>query len=372
MNSQGLNYELAKSFNESDAGSSVSKALSFSHKIARLGASDIDTIIRAMDTQEVGHGKEWSDIASFSPDVIAAVVRERKVTSLFERRDIPRSPYIWPVQGSRPKAYYTNENVASTGQTAVTGSKFGTGRTQFDAKYLNVNIWTSQEFNDDSIVTVGPQVQENCLFGLVDGEEDGMINGDDSATHMDYDLHTSADALDPVKVVKGLRARVNAGAKVDLNGGDILDAVITGTAKMGAYGARKSDLAIITGVSGEAALLKSGKLQTVDKYGQFATLLTGEVGRIFNIPVIVSEYVRENVSATGYNTNGGDNSFTTALIAHRRAFVTGVQKGVQFEPGREPLFNQDYLIARERIDFQSWYPASHNAVAMIHNIPSIA
>jgi len=371
MNS-GLNYELAKSFNENDTGSSVSKALTFSHKIARLGASDIDTVIRAMDTQEVGHGKEWSDMASFTPDVIAAVVRERKVTSLFERRDIPRSPYIWPVQGSRPKAYYTNENTESTSQTAVKSSKFGTGRTQFDAKYLNVNIWTSQEFNDDSIVTVGPQVQENCLFGLVDGEEDGIINGDNSSTHMDFDLETAADGLDPVKVVKGLRARVNGSAKVDLAGGDILDAVITATAKMGAYGARKSNLVIITGVSGEAALLKSGKLQTVDKYGQFATLLTGEVGRIFNIPVIVSEYVRENVSATGYNVESGTNTFTTMLIAHRSSFVTAVQKGVQFEPGREPLYNQDFLIARERIDFQSWYPASHNTVAMIHGIPSIA
>lgn len=106
---------------------------------------------------------------------------------------------------------------------------------------------------------------------------------------------------------------------------------------MGTYGARKSDLAIITGLSGEAALLKSGKLQTINKYGQYATLLTGEVGRIFNIPVVVSEYVRENVSSTGVNTNGGDNSFTTMLIAHRRAFVTAVQRGVSFEPGREPL-----------------------------------
>lgn len=369
---QGLNHELAKKFQENNTGLGVSKALSFSHKLSRMGRADIDTVLRAMDTQETGHGKEWSDMASFTPDVIAAVVRERKVTSLFERRDIPRSPYIWPVQGSRPKAYYTNENTESTGQTAVKSSKFGTARTQFDAKYLNVNIWTSQEFEDDSIVTVGPQVQENCLFGLVDGEEDGIINGDDSATHMDYDIEQNADNLDPQKVVKGLRARVNAGAKVDLDGGDILDAVVTATAKMGPYGARKSDLAIITGVSGEAALLKSGKLQTVDKYGQYATLLTGEVGRIFNIPVIVSEYVRENVSSTGVNTNGGTNTFTTMLIAHRRAFVTAVQKGVAFEPGREPLFNQDYLIARERIDFGSWYPSTDNTVALIHNIPSIA
>lgn len=372
MEQTSLNHELAKHFAQNQTGLGVSKALSFSHKLARMGRSDIDTVIRAMDTQEAGHGQEWSDMASFTPDVIQAVVRERKVTSLFERRDIPRSPYIWPVQGSRPQAYYTNEQTASTGQTAVKSSKFGTERTQFDAKYLNVNIWTSQEFEDDSIVTVGPQVQENCLFGLVDGEEDGIINGDNDGTHMDYDTESGADPLHPRKVVKGLRARVNAGAKVDLAGGDILDAVVNATAKMGPYGARKNDLAIITGVSGEAALLKSGKLQTIDKYGQFATLLTGEVGRIFNIPVIVSEYIREDLSAGGANTNGGSNDTTIALIAHRKAFVTAVQKGVQFEPGREALFNQDFLIARERIDFGSWYSATHNTVALIHNIPSIA
>lgn len=223
MQNIGLNHELAKSFSENQTGVGVgvgvSKALSFSHKLARMGKSDLDTVLRAMDTQETGHGKEWSDMASFTPDVIAAVVRERKVTSLFERRDIPRSPYIWPVQGSRSKAYYTNEQTGSSSQTPVKSAKFGTERTQFDAKYLNVNIWTSQEFEDDSIVTVGLQVQENCLFGLVDGEEDGIINGDNGATYMDYDIEQAAD---PQKVVKGLRARVNSSAKVDLAGGDIL------------------------------------------------------------------------------------------------------------------------------------------------------
>jgi hypothetical protein len=165
---------------------------------------------------------------------------------------------------------------------------------------------------------------------------------------------------------------VNSGAKVDLAGGDILDAIISAAVKMGPYGARKSQCAIITSLSGEALLLKSGKLQTLDKYGPQATLLTGEVGRVFNVPVIVSEYVRQNLHTTGVNAESQSNASTIMLLVNRPSFAQGIQKEVSFEPHREPLFNQDVLIARERWDFQSWYPSTHNPVALIHNIPSIA
>lgn len=372
MSEEKLNYALAKHLNgDGQSQNKVAKALAFSHKLAQMGNSDIDTVIRAMDTLEAGYGQEWADVDSFSPEVIQAIVRDRKVSSLFERRSIPRSPFIWPVQGGRPKAYVPAENVNATGQTPAKSSKFGTNKTTFDTEYLQTTIWTSDKLEDDSIATIAPQVQENSLYGLIDGEEDAIINGDNDGTHMDYDTDDSADSGDARLHFKGLRARVNAGAKVDLNGGDILDAIITGAAKMGNYGARKSDCAIITGTTGEALLLKSGKLQTMDKYGQYATILTGEVGRVFNIPVIVSEFVREDVSASGVNTNGGANDFSMMLLVNRRAYAMGVQKEISFEPGREPLFNQDYLIARERFDFQSWYPSTHNPVALIHNIPSI-
>jgi len=40
-------------------------------------------------------------------------------------------------------------------------------------------------------------------------------------------------------------------------------------------------------------------VRTVDKYGQFATVLNGELGKIDGIPVIVSEKIRENLNASG-------------------------------------------------------------------------
>lgn len=375
-----LNEALVKQFNDENTGSSVSKALAFSHKLARMGQVNMDTVIRmmdqvsktAMDTAEAGAGGNWADVDSFSPEVIEAVVRERRVSQLFERRSIPRSPFIWPVQGARPSAFMQSENTGSTGQTALTASTFGTLKTTFDAKYMATVIWTSDELEDDSITTVGPQVQENSLFGLVDGEEDAILNADSDGTHLDHDTQNNGVSNDPKKSFDGLRKRVQSSAKVDLDGGDILDATITATAKMGRYGARKSDLAIITGVSGEAAYLKSGSLRTLDKYGPNATIMTGEVGKVFNIPVIVSDFVREDVDSTGVNASGGDNTFSYVLIVNRRALALGVQKDVFFEPGREPLFNQDYLIARERVDFQSWYGSSDTFVSQIHNLPSVA
>jgi hypothetical protein len=45
---------------------------------------------------------------------------------------------------------------------------------------------------------------------------------------------------------------------------------------------------------------------------------------------------------------------------------------VELEAEREAKYGQDVLIARERIDFQPWYPAaSNNLVGTVYNIAKL-
>jgi len=115
-------------------------------------------------------------------------------------------------------------------------------------------------------------------------------------------------------------------------------------------------------------LMKDNDLQTLDKYGQFATLLTGELGRMFNIPVIVSEKQRENLNASGVY-DGSTTNRTVSQLVYRPGFVLGMRtSGVQVDREKDIERDQWKVVAIHRVDFQSVYGNTEKTVANGYNI----
>lgn len=358
-----LNKQLAEYAQEQNTHVTVAKALDFTHSLARMKNVSMDAVIKAMDTQESGAGADWI-MTGFSPDIVQEVALERKVSSLFDRIRMPGNPYKFPVEGGDPTAYITAENTADSGQTSVKFSNAGTAGTTFTAKKISVAIRTSDELEQDSIADVAPYVNRKVLAGLVNGEENALINGDTAGSHMDSDV-TGAD--DVRKAFKGLRALTNSGAKVDGGSGTLTSAVRSLRTKMGKYAVDPSKLALVVGIAAYYRLMEEGSVITLDKFGPAATILTGELGKFDGIPVIVSAYVREDLNASGVY-DGSTTTKTIALLAHRGSFAIGDRQQVELEADREAIYGQDILIGRERLDFQKWYAASENPVGMIYNI----
>ena len=72
---------------------------------------------------------------------------------------------------------------------------------------------------------------------------------------------------------------------------------------MGKWGVNPADLAYIIGVSSYMVLMSDSNLLTVDKFGPNATLLNGQIGSLYGVPVIVSEHVRENLNDASPSTS---------------------------------------------------------------------
>lgn len=368
-----LSELLAQKAAEHNTGAHVARALNLTHMLSRMRNPSLETVVatmermeKAMDTQQSGGGADWI-ATGFSPDLIQEVALQRKVSALFQRVRMPNNPYKFPVQGGHPTAYITAENTADTGQTSVKFSDAGTASTTFTATKISVAIRTSDEFEQDAITDVESYVNRAVLLGLVDGEENAIINGDTTGTHMDSDVTGSDDVR---KAFKGLRKLANSGAKVDGGTGSLLTAIRTVRARMGAYGADPSKLVVITGTSGHVSLMEEGAVMTLDKFGPQATVLTGELGKIDGMPLIISAYVRENLNASGVFDNTTTNK-TVIIVAHRDAFAIGDRLQVTLEPYREPLFGQDSLIGRERIDFQKWFASADNPVGIVYNVATL-
>ena len=205
--------ELIKSLREEGVPERLAKSISLSHNLSRLGRTDMDSVIKAMDTLTQGEGKEWIN-TGFSPEIIRDVTLERKVTPLFRRFNMPTNPYKWPIVSGAPKAYLIPENTANTGQTGIPASDITSGDLTFNAKKLAGKVIFSDELTDDSFIPVKDEVNQGLLTSLVNGEEDAVINGDTASTHQDADV---TSALDARKAWNGLRKRAHAAsATVDL------------------------------------------------------------------------------------------------------------------------------------------------------------
>lgn len=123
------------------------------------------------------------------------------------------------------------------------------------------------------------------------------------------------------------------------------DANLTAIRKaMGLYGS-PSRCAIVVGNAGRAKFLTPASgfvgFMTMDQLGPLATPLPGQFGDWLGTPVIHSEFMRDDVNATGVNDATAGNTFSTLLVVNRDAYVLGRRRAVTVERTNNFAFDTD-------------------------------
>lgn len=318
---------------------------------------------KAMDTATATEGAEWVP-TGFSSELVRKVNLLLKVAALFNRITMPTDNWTLPVEGGDATAYLANQATSDTANK-FTASTPGTGNVAFGAKKLAVRVLTSKELEEDSIVAVLPYMQMKVVKALAEAQEECILNGDDSTTHQDSDIH-ALGATDRRKAWKGLRKHALAlgTATVSLAtfSADNLRSV---RGAMGKYGVEPQALAWIAGIiTYLKKILTLDEVQTVDKYGAGATLLTGELAKLDNIPVIVSEFQRETLNASGVYDGSTVTKGALSLV-YRPAYMIGDRRRVTVQILRELYAetDQDAIIATQRLDFEDVIDATAEKVS---------
>jgi HK97 family phage major capsid protein len=327
-----------------------------------------ETLGKAFDISDAGGGAEWVG-AQYSTRFFEKLRLEMRVANLFEQFTMPRSPFVFPVQLADLTPYTFAENTASDGQTAFTeslGTTVVTGNVTFTAHGLAVRALTSKFQEEDSYVAMLPFLQQAVVQAARNGIEDCIINGDTTGVHMDNDIE--AVALHAATIWNGLRhaamaftADVGAGGNLINTDANFRDYVMKSRGLMGKYGVNPADLALIVSPIGYNQLLSIPALATAASLiPGTATNVTGALGRIWGMDIIVSEFMKDNLAATGVNTVGGPNTFTGMVIVNRRAWLLGTVRQVTVQVLRElySQFDQDGVTVTWRGDFQSPYGAT--------------
>ena len=149
--------------------------------------------------------------------------------------------------------------------------------------------------------------------------------------------------------------------------GAVSEAMFNGVrGQLGKYGVRPSELAYICDVNTFIKSLTIDSFRTLDKFGPQATVLTGQLGAVEGIPVIVSEQMKL-ADSDGKVTDAGNNTNTgRLLIVNRTQWRVGFKRELNIETVRDAQKRQNIMVVSFRIGLQegsgSRATAAHTAL----------
>lgn len=325
---------------------------------ANLSAVKSDEL--AYSTQS-GFGDEWV------PDLWSAQIWHKARTDnvllpQFPSLEMPSNPYELATEGTDPTVSFVSESKDEAHLSLGSGnpipdSKIGSGKVQLNAKKLALRVGFSSELMEDSIIPVLTIYREQAVRALADAMDTVILNGDTVTTatgnvNSDNAIPTAGSvylALDGLRKQPIVTTSANA---VDMvNVAPTLAKLRETRFKLATrYSARPQDLAWVVDGGTYAKLLSLSEFLTVDKAGPHATILTGQIGFIDGVKVLLCAQMplTEADGKVGAVNNRG-----TALCVYTPGWYVGYRRRIAVSVDYIPYYDSYQLTATVRLAFAS-------------------
>jgi HK97 family phage major capsid protein len=325
-------------------------------KTWRKNQAAVSEIRKAMNTATANQGGDWVP-TEFSADLIDQYRLSLMVANLFRSLQMPTNPYKLPINTGNVTVYKVAENTAdATEASRITASTpSGAANVTMTASKIAARSVFSEEVNEDSIIPVLPMLKENLARNMADAWESIWINGDTTLPgNLDIDVTASTDFKTTAKGLRK-RAKESTSALYALTTFNLVNLRTLRTG-MGKYGVNPSELVFITGPKGYNKMLGIDEVTTLEKYGSGATILTGELGRLDGIPIVVSPHIREDLSTTGYyDVTTTDN--TIIILANRRSHLAGEKRKMTLKTFEDIQTDETVMVTTMRGTIEDIYTA---------------
>jgi len=215
----------------------------------------------------------------------------------------------------------------------------------------------SYNLDEDAVIAVLPALRKRLKVsgGLqmdkfvlnADGTTDGTgnINHDDGAPETyDYWMSAGQDGIRHIWLVDDSDMGVDAGGDA-LADSDILDALVN----MGKYAVNPEKCAIFCDVSTYFKGLQNlDAVQTLDKYGEKAVVLTGELGKYRGIPIVPTS-AQELTEDDGKRNAGGGGTLGQISIPNLDMWNVGFRRELLIEVDRDIQARKLIMVVSFRI-----------------------
>jgi HK97 family phage prohead protease/HK97 family phage major capsid protein len=255
--------------------------------------------------------------------VVAGTIRQIAMSQPFMK--IPINP-----DTDANATWVTNAQFATD-----TGVSSGDARTHalkeidLSSNKLATKEYVAFEEEEDGLIALVPIIRDAIVRRMAKTLDKAMLIGNDvGATTYTAGINGLA-YYDPIATAS---PTVTAGGALTVNN------VIAARKALGAWGLDPAELVAFVSTTAYYDLLADEKFQTIDKVGDRATLLTGQIGSIGNTPVIVTAQL------TGAAAND-----PLMVLVNPRNFIVGNHRAMRMDTDDEVVNQRRVLVASLRV-----------------------
>lgn len=330
---------------------------------------------KAMSIVAGAAGVDWIP-TGFSAELIELVHLQLLVAGLHVRRNFPLKVGDWKRPGtSSDTLAYRSTAANSDSPSKFVASTRSTRNVTFSAEKLAVRTLYAVELDEDAIVELLPQLKLNVVQSISRAIEDTIINGDTgceaAGTRIDLtDMHgNTPDGESPCRMWDGYRKKVKDQTSSTTTGGATGGSLRDNRAILGKYGVRPSDCALVCSINAylKGFLKQVTDVTTVDKYGDKATVLSGELAKFDGIPIVVSEQSRDDLNTSGLSGGKSGNADGEIIHVYRPGFELADKRQITIEADKIKGTDQIEVIGTWRGDFQALYTTGQKITAAVIN-----
>lgn len=322
---------------------------------------------RAMDTAESGYGSQLIGVQYASELWTAA--RERSV--LFQMiptfEMLAPTAYL-PVEAAPPEMLLLSESTTYNASNYTT-SKTGSNRVLATAKKFGIHQMWSGEMEEDSIIPYIPFLRREAAWALGYYTDSLVLNGDttnaatgninlDDADPADTKHYLALDGIRHAALVDNTDNASDQAAAVTFDALIGMRTLLLDRTYLMDWGhpLDPSDLVYVATPEDADKICLMDEVITVDKFGDGATVLTGQQGRIGRNP-LVSTIAMSLTEADGKVSDTGSNNTKGQVVAvNRRGCVVGWRRRIKIETERLPATDQSRIVYTLRVAFVMFSP----------------
>jgi hypothetical protein len=323
--------------------------------------------VRAMDTAEAGYGAELVG-AQYVGELWEGARKDSRVFALIDTFEMTAPTAYVPVEADIPELLFVSESTTYNASNYDT-SKSGSNRVQVDAKKFVIHQMWSGEMEEDAILPFVPYLRRQAQLSLAHYSDSLVLNGDttntatgninlDDADPADTKHYLAFDGIRHVGLVDNTNNQTDAsGALIYTEVTSLRGLGIDETYLMDwGHPVDPSDFVYVATPRTADTIANLTEVATVDKYGESATVLTGEVARIGQNPLISSIAMGQTEADGKISTTPGNNTLGQAVAFNRRGFKVGWRRRVKAEVERIPATDQTRLVHSLRLGFGRFSP----------------
>ena len=306
----------------------------------------------AMDSLTAGSGDELTHTAQASR-LWQDVHLETMIASLFSRITMPTNPFDVPLQLGDVNWYPGEENVS------VRSTDLPTGKQTLTARELVAEVPWSLTLEEDAVIAMLPEVRRTLVRNAAEVIDDVLLNGDTSLSNGINSDGGRIGRNDPGKAqwLVGFDGLLHLPLVDNTSQANNLNRAVASSAYnkllklLGKYGVRSNESVFVTDPNTFLTSLALEEVETVDKLGPAATILTGQLAVVYGHPLIVSEQMRLASANGKVNSNPAQNTAGRILAVNTSQWRVGFRRELSIETERVLQKRQNVMVVSLRLAF---------------------